>query len=75
MLKGFVGELESGLTFATRTGRQLWQQNILRRSLHPTLADLKQSKPVVMHSVVPVSLVFARSWSPKTSSPSGMATQ
>jgi integrase len=44
MLKDFVGERKSGLLFATRTGRQLSQQNILRRSLHPILANLQQAK-------------------------------
>ena len=32
------------LLFSTRTGRQLYQSNILRRSLHPILANLKQPK-------------------------------
>jgi integrase len=44
MLKNFVGERKSGLLFSTRTGRQLSQQNILKRSLHPIMADLKQPK-------------------------------
>lgn len=44
MLKEFVGKRTSGLLFATRTGRQLTQSNILRRSLHPILANLKQPK-------------------------------
>jgi integrase len=44
MLKDFVGERKSGLLFSTRTGRQLSQQNILKRSLHPILAGLKQPK-------------------------------
>jgi integrase len=44
MLKGFVGERDSGLLFSTRTGRQLSQQNILKRSLHPILTHLKQPK-------------------------------
>jgi len=44
VLKGFVGERKSGLLFCARTGRQLLQSNILRRSLHPILADLKQPK-------------------------------
>jgi integrase len=44
MLKDFVGGKKSGLLFSTRTGLQLSQQNILRRSLHPTLANLKQPK-------------------------------
>jgi integrase len=44
MLKEFVGERKSGLLFSTRTGRQLSQSNILRRSLHPALANLEQPK-------------------------------
>ena len=44
MLKDFIGERKSGLLFCTRTGRQLSQSNILRRSLHPILAGLKQPK-------------------------------
>jgi integrase len=44
MLKDFVGKRKSGLLFSTRTGRQLMQSNILRRSLHPILANLKQPK-------------------------------
>ena len=44
MLKDFVGDRRSGLLFSTRTGRQLSQQNILKRSLHPILADLNQPK-------------------------------
>ena len=44
MLKDFVGERKSGLLFSTRTGRQLSQSNILRRSLHPILAKLQQPK-------------------------------
>ena len=38
MLKDFVGERNCGLLFSTRTGRQLSQQNILKRSLHPILS-------------------------------------
>jgi integrase len=44
MLKEFVGERKSGLLFSTRTGKQLYQSSILRRSLHPILANLKQPK-------------------------------
>ena len=44
MLMDFVRERKSGLLFSTRTGRQLSQQNSLKRSLHPILADLKQPK-------------------------------
>ncbi|HEY0701423.1 MAG TPA: tyrosine-type recombinase/integrase [Candidatus Acidoferrales bacterium] len=42
MLKEFIGDRDSGLLFCTRTGRQLSQQNILKRSLHPILTDLNQ---------------------------------
>jgi hypothetical protein len=44
MLRDFVGERKSGLLFSTRTGRQLSLQGILKHSLHPILADLKQPK-------------------------------
>jgi integrase len=43
-LKEFVGERKDGLLFCSRTGKQLWQTNILRRSLHPILAKLNQPK-------------------------------
>lgn len=43
-LREFVGERKSGLLFSTRTGRQISQSNILRRSLHPILAKLNQPK-------------------------------
>jgi integrase len=44
MLKNFVNRRPSGLLFCSRTGKQLWQTNILRRSLHPILAKLNQPK-------------------------------
>jgi integrase len=44
MLKDFIGERNSGLLFCSRTGKQLWQTNILRRSLHPILAELNQPR-------------------------------
>jgi len=44
MLKEFIGERKSGLLFCSRTGKQLWQTNILKRSLHPILARLNQPK-------------------------------
>ena len=44
MLKDFVSESKSGLLVSTRTGRQLSQSNILRRSLHPILATLRQPR-------------------------------
>jgi integrase len=43
-LKEFVGGRKDGLLFCSRTGKQLWQTNILRRSLHPMLAKLNQPK-------------------------------
>lgn len=44
MLKDFIGVRTSGLLFSAKTGRQLSQTNILRRSLHPILAMLDQPK-------------------------------
>jgi integrase len=44
ILKDFIGERNSGLLFCSKTGKQLWQTNILRRSLHPILAKLNQPK-------------------------------
>lgn len=44
MLKEFIGERRHGLLFRSRTGKQLWQTNILRRSLHPILAELDEPK-------------------------------
>jgi integrase len=41
MLKRYVGERKTGLLFASSSGRALRQSNILRRSLHPLLAELK----------------------------------
>ncbi len=43
-LREFVGEGKSGLLFSTQAGRQISQSNILRRSLHPILAELNQPK-------------------------------
>jgi integrase len=44
MLKDFIGKRTSGLLFCSKTRKQLWQTNILRRSLHPILADLNHPK-------------------------------
>ena len=44
MLKEIIGERKSGLLFCTRTGKPLQQSNILRRWLHPVLAQLNQPK-------------------------------
>jgi len=41
MLKQYLGQRKTGLLFASRSGRALRQSNILRRSLHPLLAELK----------------------------------
>jgi integrase len=40
LLVEFIGGRESGLLFCTRTGKQLAQTNILRRHLHPALAEI-----------------------------------
>ena len=40
LLVEFVGGRKSGLLFCTRTGKQLAQTNILRRHLHPALAEI-----------------------------------
>jgi integrase len=44
VLRKFIGERKSGLLFRSRTGRPLHQSNILRRVLHPILAQLGQPK-------------------------------
>lgn len=44
MLKEFVGERTSGLLFQSRNGKPLSQSNILRRSLHPILANINHQK-------------------------------
>ena len=44
MLKEFVGERRTGLLFVNRSGRPLAQSNVLRRSLHPLLKELKTEK-------------------------------
>jgi len=36
----FIGDRKSGLLFRTRNGKQLSQSNILRRHLHPALAEI-----------------------------------
>ena len=76
MLKDFIGERKSGLLFCNRTGTTARQSNILRRSLHPILDQPRTAENwVVTHFVVSASLGFARTWSPRTSSGSGMATR
>lgn len=40
LLKGFVGDRESGLVFSNRAGKPLSQTNVVRRSLHPILKEL-----------------------------------
>jgi hypothetical protein len=44
MLKEYIGERRSGLLFCSKTGKPLQQSNILRRSLHPILANINQPK-------------------------------
>jgi integrase len=44
LLKAFVGDRQSGLLFTNRTGKPVSQTNLLRRSLHPILAELKVEK-------------------------------
>ena len=40
LLKDYIGDRSSGLLFCSRTGKQLWQTNILRRGLHPALRKI-----------------------------------
>ena len=44
MLKEFIGDRTHGLLFQSKRGKPLSQSNILRRSLHPILAKLKQQR-------------------------------
>jgi len=44
MLKKYVGTRKSGLLFPTRSGKPLSQSNVLRRTLHAILAELKQPR-------------------------------
>ncbi len=44
MLRKYIGERKSGLLFRSKAGRPLRQSNILRRTLHPILAELGQPK-------------------------------
>jgi integrase len=44
MLKDYIGDRTEGLLFQSRRGKPLSQSNILRRSLHTILANLKQPK-------------------------------
>jgi integrase len=44
LLQAFVAVRQSGLVFQNRTGKPLSQTNLLRRSLHPILAELKVEK-------------------------------
>ena len=74
MLKDFIGERKSGLLFSTRTGQATLPVE------HPAAfaaSDLGQPQTAeiraVTHSVVSASHGFARTWSPRTSSRSGMA--
>ena len=44
MLRQFVGERRTGLLFVNGKGRPLAQSNVLRRSLHPLLKELKSER-------------------------------
>ncbi len=44
LLRDFVGERGTGLLFANAKGRPLAQSNVLRRSLHPLLKELKTER-------------------------------
>jgi integrase len=44
LLRDFVGERGTGLLFANAKGRPLAQSNMLRRSLHPLLKELKTER-------------------------------
>jgi integrase len=44
LLKAFVHGRRSGIVFQNRAGKPLSQTNLLRRSLHPILAELKVEK-------------------------------
>jgi integrase len=44
MLQQFIGERRTGFLFVNRSGRALAQSNVLRRSLHPLLKELKTEK-------------------------------
>lgn len=44
MLRKYIGERKSGLLFCSKAGKPLGQSNILRRTLHPILAELEQPK-------------------------------
>src|SRR5260370_40926064 len=44
MLRQFIGERRTGFLFVNRSGRALAQSNVLRRSLHPLLKELKTEK-------------------------------
>lgn len=39
-LRDYIGDRTCGLLFCSRTGKQLWQTNILRRGLHPALKKI-----------------------------------
>jgi integrase len=44
MLQTHVGQRKSGLLFSTATGKPISQTNILKRSLHPILKEMKCNK-------------------------------
>ena len=44
MLASFIGERKTGFIFRSANGSPLGQSNVLRRSLHPILAEMKREK-------------------------------
>jgi integrase len=44
LLKTFIGERQTGFLFTNKAGKLLSQTNLLRRSLHPILEELKVAK-------------------------------
>jgi len=61
MLKEFIGNRQSGLLFASRTGKPLSQSNILRRTLHPILEKLGEPK-CGMHAFRRFRLTYMREY-------------
>jgi integrase len=44
LLKTFIGDRTSGLVFKNQSGKPLSQTNLVRRSLHPILEEIKVEK-------------------------------
>jgi integrase len=44
ILKAFLGDRETGFIFRTASGSPLHQSSVLRRNLHPILADIGREK-------------------------------